>query len=177
MSRIIALVPVGMVPAEHIALVEPSVANTFAADVVILSDLPLPADAHDRKRDQYLARAIIDVLVLRKRSDWSRLLGIVAEDLYAPHLNFVFGEADVERGIAVLSTARLRDEDHWNARVDVQFRRRVATEAIHELGHTYRLGHCANPRCVMWFSNTLSETDRKGTDFCAAHQAELARHL
>ena len=53
----------------------------------------------------------------------------------------------------------------------------MATEAIHELGHTYGLGHCADPRCVMWFSNTLSETDRKGTEFCLAHQAELAKHL
>jgi predicted Zn-dependent protease len=29
----------------------------------------------------------------------------------------------------------------------------------------------------MWFSNTLAETDRKGAEFCAAHQAELAGYL
>jgi predicted Zn-dependent protease len=29
--------------------------------------------------------------------------------------------------------------------------------------------------CVMWFSNTLAESDRKGTRFCAAHAAELER--
>jgi hypothetical protein len=26
-------------------------------------------------------------------------------------------------------------------------------EAMHELGHTFGLGHCADPACVMWFSN------------------------
>jgi len=32
---------------------------------------------------------------------------VVAEDLFAPHLNFVFGEADAQRGVAVFSIARL----------------------------------------------------------------------
>jgi predicted Zn-dependent protease len=27
----------------------------------------------------------------------------------------------------------------------------------------------------MWFSNTLAESDGKGTRFCAAHAAELRR--
>jgi hypothetical protein len=54
---------------------------------------------------------------------------------------------------------------------------RAAIEAIHELAHTYRLTHCTNPRCVMWFSNTLTETDRKGTRFCPDHAEALARAL
>jgi predicted Zn-dependent protease len=29
----------------------------------------------------------------------------------------------------------------------------------------------------MWFSNTLAESDDKGSRFCAAHAAELARTL
>ena len=27
-------------------------------------------------------------------------------------------------------------------------------------------GHCADPGCVIWFSNTLGETDRKGAAYC-----------
>lgn len=34
---------------------------------------------------------------------------------------------------------------------------------------------CPDPRCVMWFSNTLVETDRKGARFCARHAAALRR--
>jgi len=64
---------------------------------------------------------------------------------------------------AVMSLARLHDRD-----TNV-FHRRAETEAIHELGHTYGLGHCRDPRCVMWFSNTLAESDLEGTRFCEAH--------
>jgi archaemetzincin len=44
--------------------------------------------------------------------------------------------------------------------------RRAVTEAVHELGHVWGLGHCTRRDCVMWFSNTLAETDRKGSTFC-----------
>ncbi len=43
---------------------------------------------------------------------------------------------------------------------------RTLKEAIHEIGHTYGIGHCRDPRCVMHFSNSLADTDIKGPDFC-----------
>ena len=55
-----------------------------------------------------------------------------------------------------------------------RFEARVLKEAVHELGHTLGLAHCPHPKCVMHFSNTVADTDRKGTDYCAACQARLA---
>jgi len=130
--------------------------------------VPLPAAAYHPERRQYLSTAILDALAAAKRPEWERLLGVADADLYVPSLNFVFGEGDPRRGVAVFSLARLRDRD------ERLFEKRAATEAIHELGHTYGLSHCSNPHCVMWFSNTLSESDRKGLKFCAEHQSELA---
>ena len=49
-------------------------------------------------------------------------------------------------------------------------------EAVHELGHTRGLGHCADPRCVMAFSNSLADTDRKGKEFCARCTYKLRAH-
>jgi len=87
-------------------------------------------------------------------------------DLYAGHLNFVFGEADPDVGIAVVSTYMLRPEFYGEAPSPELFLSRLVKEAVHELGHTFRLGHCPDPACVMHFSNSILDTDLKGPDFC-----------
>ena len=166
---LIALAPIGSVPAEAVDALAPAVREAFGTEVVIAPPLSLPASAYDRRRGQYSSTALLDDLARAKRPEWERLLGITNVDLYIPQLNFVFGEGDFDRGVAVFSLERLRSAD------SALSRRRAATEAIHELGHTYGLAHCENKHCVMWFSNTLAESDRKGTRFCAEHAAQLAR--
>jgi archaemetzincin len=165
----IALAAVGDVDRATLEALAPVVAERFAARVAIAPSLPLPARAWDSGRRQWRASDIVDELARAKRPGWERLLGVADVDLYAPELNFVFGEADPVRGAAVFSLVRLHASNR------ALFVRRAETEAVHELGHTYGLGHCRDPHCVMWFSNTLAESDAKGTRFCAAHAAELAK--
>lgn len=83
-------------------------------------------------------------------------------DLYAERLNFVFGQAEMGGGIAVISLNRLRSDD---SRL---FLMRALKEVLHELGHGTGLGHCDDTGCVMHFSNTLADTDRKGPGYCEA---------
>jgi len=165
---VIALAPVGDTPVQTVSSIRTAVADAFGCEVAIAPAVPLPASAWNPVRKQHLSTAILDALARAKEPRWERLLGIADVDLYVPQLNFVFGEGDPDRGVAVFSLARLHGSDE-------QFRKRAATEAIHELGHTYGLSHCDDPHCVMWFSNTLAETDRKGTTFCARHARELER--
>ena len=47
------------------------------------------------------------------------------------------------------------------------FRQRLAKELMHELGHGEGLGHCRDPKCMMHFSNSLTEVDAKSGEFCA----------
>lgn len=173
--RVIAVAPVGDAPPDAVSLLLPMLRETFGAEVVIAPPVPLPSTAYDRRRRQHLSTGLLDVLAQARRPGWDRLLGVADVDLFVPELNFVFGEGDPSRGVAVFSLQRLRAEGEASGRELLA--RRAATEAIHELGHSYGLGHCGDAHCVMWFSNSLAETDRKGTRFCATHAVELRRLL
>jgi archaemetzincin len=171
----IALAVIGEAPRSIIEELARILRETFGAEIVAAPGLSLPSSSWNASRRQYLSTKLLDELAAAKRPEWERLLGIADVDLYVPDLNFVFGEADQRRGVAVFSLARLHVAAGAGAGADeALFSRRAATEAVHELGHTYGLSHCDKPTCVMWFSNTLSESDRKGTRFCPAHGRELA---
>ncbi len=118
----------------------------------------LPASAYDRARGQYRAERL---LALARELGGRRILGITARDIYSEGLNFAFGIADSPGRAAVVSLFRL----HVGA-TEATFRARAVKEAIHELGHTLGLRHCANPLCVMHFSNWLPDTDAKTSRLC-----------
>jgi archaemetzincin len=171
---VIAVAAVGSVEPDAIARLAPLLRETFRAEAVVARPLPLPDRGWNARRTQHLSTLILDELARARRPEWERLLGICEVDLYVPGLNFVFGEADAARRVAVFSLWRLRPSGTGNEAQEL-FQRRAATEAIHELGHTYGLAHCMERRCVMWFSNTLAESDAKGTAFCPTHAAALSR--
>lgn len=172
-DRTIALVSISAEPLLQLEVLRPAIKSRFGAHVVVGPRLPLPGKALDRDRSQYLAVRLLEELAAAGKPEWDRLLGVTDVDLYAPNLNFVFGEADREKGAAVFSIVRLRTGRAPFGRDEV-LRRRSVVEAIHELAHTYGLGHCQDSRCVMWFSNTLAETDQKSADFCPRHARELS---
>jgi len=125
----------------------------------------LPGGAYAPARGQYRAESL---LALVSGHGARHVLAITHRDLFAGDLNFVFGIA-APRGACLVSTARLlagADEP--------LFRARLLKEAVHELGHTLGLEHCADPGCVMHFSNSLADTDRKGDAWCSRCAAAMA---
>lgn len=127
--------------------------------VTVAPACELPPDAFDPARGQFRAE---DLLLLAEELEGPRLLLVADADLYADDLNFAFGIAEAPGRAAILSFARLR------AGADPQRLREWALkEAMHELGHTFGLRHCPDVRCVMHFSNSLADTDRKSARFCS----------
>jgi archaemetzincin len=147
----------------------------YGAKVEFDTAIPMPAHAYERSRNQYYSGVILDSLSSRIHiADQTRVLAITNHDLTVPSLNFVFGQADIESGLSIISLARLRQE-FYNERPDRQaLQRRMLTEAVHEVGHTLGLDHCSNPRCVMYFSNTIQDTDHKGYGFCDRCRSALS---
>ena len=123
------------------------------------------AQAYNLKRKQYLSSKLLAFLKITEQDE--RVVGIADIDLYVPRLNFVFGEADIVSGTAIVSLYRLRQEYYGLAPDEALFLERATKEIVHELGHTFGLGHCPNNKCVMHFSNSLADTDLKEASFCS----------
>ncbi|NWF52939.1 MAG: archaemetzincin family Zn-dependent metalloprotease [Nitrospirae bacterium] len=168
----IVLVSVGKIDRETIEALKDNLSRVFNRRVFIGKEMPEPHYAFNKKRNQYLSTAILNAIKEQKEyAPYERILGIVDHDLYVPELNFVFGEASTK--VAVISLTRLRQGFYGLPEDSNLFQKRVLTEAVHELGHTYGLGHCSNPHCVMFFSNSLMDTDRKGSELCPRCKSKL----
>ena len=122
------------------------------------------AQAYNLKRKQYFSSKLLASLKKSERDE--RAIGIADVDIYVPRLNFVFGEADVGSGTAIVSLCRLRQEYYGLTPDEALFLERATKEIVHELGHTFSLGHCPHNKCVMHFSNSLADTDLKEAHFC-----------
>lgn len=170
----IKLIAVGEVAGEVTSALAPALEQVLPDSVQIASPMQLPGRECDRKRGQHLASVVLGSLPRPRRGD--RVLGLVDVDLCAPGLNFVFGQADVDGRRALISLKRLRQEFYGLPADEALFRERTLKEAVHELGHTYGLGHCRDSSCVMRFSNKLSDTDLKRWSFCDNCRVAIGPH-
>jgi len=155
--------------------------NEFNLYVEILQEgIKLRYSEYDSKREQYKAPKILKRLIRKaKNNKFFRILGILEKDIYSKNYNFVFGIAKRGSYAALISSARLTENfyrDHGmmyrKRETQEEIEERILKEAIHELGHTFGLKHCFNV-CVMRFSNSLTDTDKKPAKFCASCLKQL----
>ncbi len=169
--------PIGLEDTGLLHAISEGVQKVFGFPTAYLSPLPIPDYAYDAQRGQYWSTAILRNLASNVPWDALRVLGVTDLDLFVPQLNFVFGEAAIDGRVGLISLHRLRPEYYGMAPNPVLYTERAVKEAIHELGHTFGLRHSDNPRCVMHFSNTIWDTDRKSTEFCADDSLKLKSKL
>lgn len=173
---IITLVPIGLVEESVLEALSEDLERVFMGQVRIVARMEIPANSYNSRRNQY--QAPLFLAALRRGLDAGKkekILGITDKDLYVQGLNFVFGQAELPGVFAVISLARLH-QSYYDLPEDRDlFLKRVIKEAVHELGHTFGLKHCSNSDCVMFFSNSLYDTDRKSNEFCPSCKSRVER--
>jgi archaemetzincin len=148
----------------------------FDLPVIWLADEQLPLEAYNPKRKQFLGSYFLKEL-LKIKTTGDIVLGIVPVDLYEPDLNFIFGVASPITGTAVISLYRLHNSFYGLPENEKIFIERTIKEAVHEIGHVLGLPHCPNPICVMHFSNSIEDTDRKSYYFCESCYIKVKKAL
>lgn len=165
--KAIYLVPLGSIDDDVTDALAICLWQIFGFDVKRLPELPEPAYAFDSRTMQYSSTLILRELLKNIPKDAERMLGITTHDLFIPMLSFVFGHAQVNGPAAVISLARLHQSFYQLPENPDLFFHRVMKEAVHELGHTFGLVHCSDPRCAMSLSNAIQQVDRKTEELCA----------
>lgn len=161
----IELVPLGKVDMRAVEFLSLVLPDTFRVPSNIRR-LPIDIEAmFDPKRGQYNSTKIIVNLLDSARKGY-KTLGVTDVDLHIPILTFVFGEAQLGGRCAVVSTHRLHQSFYGLAENEALFLDRLEKEAIHELGHTLGLIHCADYACVMHYANAIEDIDLKMNAFC-----------
>ena len=165
-ERKIYLIPVGDVEKEILDYLAAKIPCVFPYHVQIKEALSKPHYAYNKRRNQYCADLILKKLKQENLEKENKILGIIDLDAYTPSLNFVFGEASLDGKVALIALPRLSQKFYRLLENNELYYERAVKEAVHELGHTFGMNHCKNPRCVMHFSNSLSDTNFKKKEFC-----------
>lgn len=138
-------------------------------------ELPSIDFTFDAARGQCASIAVLDMLAREAPVDAHKLLAVTTRDLFIPVLTFVFGQAQLNGRVGVVSLARLRQEFYGLPSDRGVFLDRAVKEALHETGHLFGLVHCPDRACSMSLSTGVRQIDFKRPALCGACKGRLHR--
>ena len=165
--REIHLVRIGAVAQDVPDFLALALYEAFGLRCRVLEDRIDPSTAYNPLRQQYNSMDLLLKLTELRTERDVKLLGLTSVDLFIPILTFVFGQAQLNNRNAVMSVCRLSQGFYGLPEDESLLYSRCEKEALHELGHTFGLRHCAAADCVMFSSHDLEDTDSKEHRFCS----------
>jgi archaemetzincin len=169
----IYVVPIELEDHSYLETMEKFISETFDRRIKRKKLRINANDAFDPNRGQFNSSLILRQLITTPPPDAERILGVLDVDLFIPILTFVFGEAQLKGIGAVVSSHRLHNRFYGLPENREATTDRLLKEAVHELGHTFGLIHCTEPRCVMHSSTYVENIDQKLAEFCSQCQKSI----
>lgn len=171
----VVIVPVGFIYHWILEFLAEKLPEAYPVETrVDYKELKIPPVLYDHNSRQLKSD---DFLVyLRSVDRWAadeKILAVVDEDAYASGTNFVFGHAELNGRFGAIYLPRLKPEFYGEREDKTLFLLRALKEASHEVGHLLGLNHCSTPRCVMNFSISIWDVDRKDWKPCNRCLAKL----
>lgn len=173
----LCLVPIGSIPSQVLDWVDSALADWFPLPVVRLPAVAIPVGAYDAKRGQYQSIELMKILAPFTTQGACRVLGVTDVDLAIPMLSFLFGQAQFDGPVAILSLCRLHQEFYGLPAQESLLRERTVKEALHELGHTFGLVHCSDGSCAMSLATHIELVDSKSEAYCARCGMQLVQRF
>jgi archaemetzincin len=168
----IIISPIGKFGAEPIEAIAREIKRVFGFPTDTESVLQDLAFALDQNRNQYHSTLILEQLAANRPAHAIRVIAITQVDLFIPILTHVYGEAQLGGTACIVSAYRL-NEGRLGGHISQKYIDRIVKEAIHELGHTFKLRHCPEHTCIMHYCRNEEDVDRKSDQLCRYCQVML----
>ncbi len=160
MKELIGVIPMGEVPALAVQVIAANISAYYKRPTDILPMLPVPESAFDEVRLKYDAGILINELGRLDFDGYSKIMGVMSQDMFIPIFNYVYGQAVQGGRHALISLFRMNRNADGSTPPASLFYERAAKVALHELGHLFNLFHCNETRCIMHFSGAIEDLDK-----------------
>jgi archaemetzincin len=175
MESRIRIVPINAMDGSFLDRLAPCLEERFLQSVRIERSLVVPRSSLNATRSQLFLPTLVARVRRAHPEGGGVYLAITDYDLYKTSQRFVYGDADEQQGVAIVSIHRLRSEYYGETPDANLLFQRTLKECVHDLGHVFGLKHCFNARCAMYYSNSIFEADNKMPHFCDACDRRMSR--
>ena len=176
-SQRIIIVTSGHFETPFLRKIESEVSKAYGIGVITQESHIDIAEHYNPSRRQYDANSLLNITGAMPENGALKTVGIFRVDLYIPVLTYIFGQATLSGDSAIASLYRLRNELYGLEKDENLLLERFIKVIIHELGHSFGLIHCNNPKCVMRSSTYVEDIDQKRAVFCPRCYSELKQSL